>query len=53
MKTLSVITFVEKCTIERIEEKIDQLIGLVGKLSGLRGFGDNLIANIVGNILTK
>ena len=53
MKTLSVITFVEKCTIERIEEKLDSLIESVSRLSGLRGFVDNLIANIVGNILTK
>lgn len=53
MKTSSETTFAEECTIRRIEEKIDQIIELVGKLSGLRGFGDNLIANIVGNILTK
>ena len=37
----------------RIEEKVDLLVELVRKLSGLKGFGDNLIANIVGNILTK
>ena len=53
MKTLSVITFVVKCTIERIEEKLDFLIESVSRLSGLRGFGDNLIANIVGNILIR
>lgn len=53
MKTSSEITFVEECTIKRIEDKLDLLVELVKKLSGLKGFGDNLIANIVGNILTK
>lgn len=39
--------------IERIEEKLDYLIESVNRLSGLRGFGDNLLANIVGNILIR
>lgn len=53
MTTLCVTTFVEKCMIERIEEKLDYLIESVNRLSGLRGFGDNLLANIVGNILIR
>ncbi len=39
--------------IERIEEKLDYLIERVNGLSGIRGFGDNLIANIIGNILIR
>ena len=53
MTTLCVTTFVEKCMIERIEEKLDYLIERVNGLSGIRGFGDNLIANIIGNILIR
>lgn len=53
MMTLSEITFAEKCMIERIEAKLDYLIERVNGLSGIRGFGDNLIANIIGNILIR
>lgn len=53
MKTSSEITFVEECMIKKIEDKLDLLVDMVGKLSGWKGFGDNLIADIVGNILTK
>lgn len=53
MRTSSEITFVTECMTKRIEDKLDLLVDMVGKLSGWKGLGDNLIANIVGNILTK
>ena len=36
-----------------IEEKIDRLIQLVEKLDGLRGFGSNVLANILGDVITQ
>lgn len=34
-----------------IEEKLDSLIQRVGDLDGIKGFGVNLLANVVGNML--
>lgn len=34
-----------------IEGKIDKLILMVERLDGLRGFGSNVLANIVGDII--
>lgn len=36
-----------------IEEKIDKLILMVGRLDGLRGFGSNILANIIGDVITQ
>lgn len=36
-----------------IEEKIDKLILMVERLDGLRGFGSNILANIIGDVITQ
>ena len=36
-----------------IERKIDTLIQMVGKLDGLRGFGSNVLANVVGDLIIR
>ena len=44
------------CTITRLCElkrKIDMLIRMVGKLDGLRGFGSNVLANVVGDLMIR
>lgn len=38
---------------DRIEEKLDMLIRMVGNLGGLRGFGLDILANFFGNKLTR
>lgn len=37
----------------RIEEKLDLLIRMVAQLDGIRGFGSNVLANVVGDILMR
>ena len=37
----------------RIEEKLDLLIRMVSELDGIRGFGSNVLANVVGDILMR
>lgn len=37
--------------LDRIEEKLDLLIQKIGDLDGIKGFGVNLLANVVGNML--
>lgn len=37
----------------RIEEKLDLIIRLIGELDGLKGFGSNILANIVGDIIMR
>lgn len=37
----------------RIEEKLDLLIRMVAQLDGLRGFGSNVLANVVGDIIMR
>lgn len=37
----------------RIEEKLDLLIRMVSQMGGLRGFGSNVLANVVGDILMR
>lgn len=37
--------------LDSIEEKLDSLIQRVGDLDGIKGFGVNLLANVVGNML--
>ena len=39
--------------LRNIEEKIDRLIQLVEKLDGIRGFGSNVLANIIGDVITQ
>lgn len=50
-------TFGERCTKHRrcddIEEKLDRIISMLEKMTGLRGFGNDLLANLVGNIITR
>ena len=44
----------EKCTtndLARIEGKIDRLLELVSRTAGAQGFGTDILANILGNIL--
>lgn len=37
----------------RIEEKLDLLIRMVSELDDIRGFGSNVLANVVGDILMR
>ena len=37
----------------RIEEKLDLLIRMVSELDGIRGFGSNVLAIVVGDILMR
>lgn len=36
-----------------IAAKIDKLIEMVGRLDGIRGFGSNVLANIIGDVITQ
>jgi hypothetical protein len=36
-----------------IERKIDELTVLIERLGGLRGFGTDILANVIGNIVTR
>ena len=37
--------------LERIEGKIDLILEAISKFSGIQGFGTDILANILGNIL--
>ena len=37
--------------LDGIEEKLDLLIQKIGDLDGIKGFGVNLLANVLGNML--
>lgn len=39
--------------LRNIEVKIDNLIGMVERLDGIRGFGSNVLANILGDVITQ
>ena len=37
----------------RIEGKIDKILELVSRIGGAQGFGTDILANIIGNILVS
>lgn len=39
-----------QCDIDRIEQKLDYIIKKLEDMDGIKGFGVNLAANIVGNL---
>ncbi len=54
MTTLFEIIFAEKCTtIEVVDMKLDVIIEMLSRPNYLRNFGENLIANIIGNMLAN
>lgn len=38
-----------QCDIDRIEQKLDYIIKKLEDMDGIKGFGVNLAANIIGN----
>lgn len=40
-----------QCDLERIEDKLDYLIRKVDDMDGIKGFGVNLAANVLGNFI--
>lgn len=47
-------TFVGKCTtIEVVDRKLDVIIEMLSRPNYLRNFGENLVANIIGNVITN
>lgn len=42
-----------QCEHCEIAAKLDRLIEMVGRLDGIRGFGSNVLANIIGDVITQ
>lgn len=42
---------IRQCDLERIEDKLDYLIRKVDDMDGIKGFGVNLAANVLGNFI--
>lgn len=40
-----------QCDLQRIEEKLDYIIKMIEDMDGIKGFGVNLAANVLGNFL--
>lgn len=43
-----------KCTTIQLcdlDKKLDKIISMIEKLDGLKGFGSNVLANVVGDII--
>ena len=34
-----------------LDKKLDKIISMIEKLDGLKGFGSNVLANVVGDII--
>ena len=49
-------TFDTRCTQTRlcdVEEKLDRLVEMVERLNGIRAFGSDIAANVIGNLLVR
>lgn len=46
-------TQIQPCDLKRIEDKLDYIIKKIEDMDGLKGFGVNLAANIIGNVLDR
>lgn len=44
-------TQIRQCDLMRIEDKLDYIIQKLEEIDGIKGFGVNLAANIIGNML--
>lgn len=46
----------ERCITTRlcdIEEKLDKIIKMLENMNGIKAFGNDIFANVIGNILTS
>lgn len=38
---------------DEINEKLDRIISMLERMNGIRGFGSDIFANVLGNIITR